>query len=255
MNKIFRIGLTAILAGGLLCGAASAEPATPDKGKTKVEMALLGPDRQPRAPQQAVKAPVRRTETRRTQVATPPPPPVKPFVYENTECKSLTNVPYDLQGGEFFCYQDRPTMFYLDDGNVRMWTPEGRFPVNKLGAMGADREFMRLEFAERFGVWANGRIEDQEPRAIVTAMESRIKEMVCGVWSGPQATHIAGVPVTMSTGFDEYANHWYEIIAWERFGNTYAVATRVPYNTRYNTQRNTENAWIVSHMHPVTWAE
>ena len=105
MNKIFRIGLTAILAGGLLCGAASAEPATPDKGKTKVEMALLGPDRQPRAPQRAVKAPVRRTETRRTQVATPPPPPVKPFVYEKTECKSLTNVPYDLQGGEFFLIQ------------------------------------------------------------------------------------------------------------------------------------------------------
>jgi hypothetical protein len=255
MKKIFRIGLTAILAGGLLCGAASAEPATPDSGDTQVEMALLGPDRQPRAPQRAVKAPVRRTETRRTQVATPPPPPVKPFVYKKRECKTLTEVPYDLQGEEFFCYQNRPAFFYFDDGGVRMWTPDGRFPINKLGAMGADREFMRLEFAERMGVWANGRIADESPRAIVSAMQSRIKEMVCGTWSGPKATNIAGVPVTMSTGFDEHGNHWYEIISWERFGNTYAIATRVPYNTRLNTERNTENAWIVTHMHPTSWAE
>jgi hypothetical protein len=180
---------------------------------------------------------------------------VKPFVYEKRECKTLTNVPYDLQGEEFYCYQDRPIFHILDDGNVRMWTPEGRFPVNKLGAMGADREFMRLEFAERFGVWANGRIEDESPRAIVSSMQTRIKEMVCGTWSGPKATNIAGIPVTMSTGFDEHGNHWYELISWERFGNTYAVATRVPYNTRYNTQRNTENAWIVTHMHPTSWAE
>jgi len=255
MKKIFRIGLTAALAGGLLIGAASAEPATSNDDTTKVEMALLGPDRQPRAPQRAVKAPVKRTETRREQVVTPPPPPVKPFVYEKTDCKSLTNVPYDLQGEEFYCYQDRPTMFYFDDGKIRMWTPEGRFPVNKLGAMGADREFMRLEFAERFGVWANGRIEDKSPQTIVSEMEARIKEMVCGTWSGPQAVSIAGIPVTRATGYDYYGNHFYEIMAWERFGNTYAVATRVPYNVRYNTQRNIENAWIVTHMGPVTWVE
>lgn len=254
MRKFIRIGLSAVLAGGLFIGVAGAEPAQ-SADDARVEMALLGPDRQPRAPQRAVKAPVQRTETRREQVVTPPPPPVKPFVYEKHECKTLSEVPYNLQGEEFFCYQNRPITFYLDDGDVTMWTPMGRYPTNKLGAMGADREFMRLEFAERLGVWANGRIQDQSPQTIVSDMQARIEEMVCGTWTGPKATNIAGIPVTMATGVDEHGNYHYEIMSWERFGNTYAVATRVPYNVRYNTQRNAENAWIVTHMHPTTWVE
>lgn len=257
MKKIFSSALATCMVAGLLLGtAASADPgqAATDSA-TQAELALLGPDRSPRAPQRAVKAPVQRTETRRELPVEPPAPPVKPFVYEKRNCQSLLNVPYDLQGEDFFCYNDGAIFHYFDEGKVVMWTPEGRFPVNKLGAMGADREFMRLEYGERMGVWANGRIADQEPTEIVSDMVARIKGLTCGTWTAPKATYVAGVPVVQATGVDEYANFYYEVTAWERFGNKYAIATRVPYRSRYNTARNTELAWIVSHFHATNWTE
>ena len=259
MKKIFRNTLASFLAGGMLLGAgvnASAEPVNPVDTVTQVELALLGPDRSPRAPQRAVKAPVQRTEVRRTETTvTPPAPPVKPFVYERRDFKTLTDAPQNLQGTEFFCYQRGNVFHSLDEDRIHMWTPEGRFVVNSAGAMGADREFMRPEFGQRMGVWANSRIQDQTPRATVTSMVDRIKELTNGYWTEPEETHIAGIPVTMATGVDDFANYQYEIIAWERYGNKYAMATRVPYNTRYNARRNAELAWIVSHMHPSTWSE
>lgn len=257
MKKQFRTLLASLMVGGLVFGAtatASAEPASAEA--TSVEMALLGPDRSPRAPQRAVKAPVRKRNTRkrRRQVAQPPAPPVKPFVYKKRECKTLTDAPFDINGEQWMC-QDGPTYYDFDEGRVHLWTPNADQPVNKLGAMGADREFLNIEYCQRLGVWANGRIADQSPKGVVASMVKRIKGITCGTWTKPTATRIAGVPVTMATGYDEHGNYYYEVIALERFGNKYAFATRVPYKSRYSVHRNTELAWMVSHIHPSSWSE
>ena len=256
MNKQFRTLLASLMVGGLVIGAAtsvSAEPATPDAAT--VNLALLGPDRSPRAPQRAVKAPVRKQNVRRRQpVAEPPAPPVKPFVYEKRECKTLTNAPFDINGQPWIC-QNGPTYYSFDEGNVHLWTPNGDTWVNKLGVMGADREFLNIEYCQRLGVWANGRIADQSTTGLVADMVKRIKSITCGTWTKPMETNIAGVPVTMATGYDEHGNYYYEVIALERFGNKYAFATRVPYKSRYSVHRNTELAWMVTHIHPTNWSE
>jgi hypothetical protein len=256
MKKNFRTLIATFMTGGLLLGAAataSAEPATADT-TAPANLALLGPDRSMRAPQRAVKAPVRQTQERRETVVTPPAPPVKPFVYEKTECKTLTDAPRDINGEVWLCL-DGPTFYSFDEGRVRLWTPNGDQPINKLGAMGADREFLNLEYCQRLGVWANGRIADKSPQAMVGDMVSRIKAITCGTWSKPMADNIAGVPVTRAYGYDEFGNYYYEVIALERFGNKYAFATRIPYKTRYSVHRNTELAWMVTHIHPTSWSE
>lgn len=249
MNKNFRTLLATVMMGGLLIGAANAEPTNND------DLALLGPDRTMRAPQRAVKAPVRKPQTRRRRpVAQPPAPPVKPFVYKKRECRSLTDAPWDLNGLQWNC--DRSPRFYsFDEGRIHLWVPQGNQHINKMGAMGADREFLNLEYCQRLGVWANGRIADSSPKQLVGDMVSRIKGITCGTWTKPQATHIAGLPVTMATGYDEHGHYFYEVIALERFGNTYAFATRTPYKGRYNIHRNNELAWMVTHIHPTSWSE
>jgi len=255
MKKHYRTLIATLMTGGLVLGAAgsaSADPATP--GSTPADMALLGPDRSIRAPQRAVKAPVRKAQPRRETVVQPPAPPVKPFVYEKTECKSLTDVVYDINGESWMC-ADGPTFYSFDEDRIRLWTPNGDQPINKLGAMGADREFLNLEYCQRLGVWANGRIAKQSTKQIVGDMVSRIKGITCGTWSKPTADNIAGVPVTKAYGWDAFGNYYYEVIALERFGNRYAFATRVPYKSRYSVHRNTELAWMITHIHPTSWTE
>ena len=256
MNKNFRKLMATLMVSGLILGAAttaSAEPAAEATGTSNV--ALLGPDRSPRAPQRAVKAPVRRVRPRRrARPATPPPAPVKPFVYNKKECRTLTDAPQDISGLQWMCV-DGPTFYQLDSGQVRLWTPNGDQPINRQGAMGADREFLNLEYCQRLGVWANGRIADQSPKAMVSGMVSRIKSITCGTWSKPKATNIAGVPVTMATGYDVYGNYYYEVIALERFGNKYAFATRSPYKSHLSRHRKNELAWMVTHIHPTSWSE
>ena len=181
MKKNFRTSVAALMAGGMILAAAataSAEPAAQTEAPAGI--ALLGPDRSMRAPQRAVKAPVKRTQRRRQTVVEPPAPPVKPFVYKKRECKTLTDAPFDINGESWTCCDSGPTCYKFDEGRVRLWTPNGHFPVNKLGAMGADREFLNVEYWERLGVWANGRVADQSPKAIVGDMVSRIKAITCG---------------------------------------------------------------------------
>lgn len=257
MKKSFRALLVSALAGGMILGgsaAVNAEPVGSVDTTVPVEMALRGPDRVERAPQRAVKAPVKQAQPRQ-QVVTPPAPPVKPFVYEKNEFRSLTDAPYDVNGREFFCYQNGPLLYRFDDDRITLWTPTGRLPVNRLGAMGADTEFINVEYGQRLGVWANGRIADDSPQTIVSDMVARIKSITSGNWTEPTETHIAGVPVTMATGYDAFGNYWYEVIALERFGNKYAFATRTKYENRYNRYRNTELAYMISHIHPTTWSE
>ena len=121
--------------------------------------------------------------------------------------------------------------------------------------MGSDREFINLDYDERLGVWANGQISELSPDSIVNTMVSRIKGLTCGEWTKAKAVNIGGVPASMATGYDAHGNYFYEVIALERFGNKYAFATRTPYNKRYSVERNTELAWMVTHIHPTSWSK
>lgn len=259
MNKIFKTAMAACLVGGLCVGAsgvAQAEPAT-SSAQTS-ELALLGPDRSERAPARAVEAPVRRsTESRRTQqtVVTPPPAPVKAFTYEKKECKTLTNVPYDVNAQDHHLVGDGPSIYVLDNGKTHMWSPKDSYLRNKLGAMGADREYLNLDLCERVGVWANGRIAGQDLNTLVSNATSNMQNITCGDWSEPEQTNIAGVPVTMAKGVDVFGNYLYEIYALKRFGNTYMFATRTPYSNQYNVERNTDLAFLITHIHPSNWSE
>lgn len=256
MKKHLRTILTGCLVGGMLLGAsvsATAEPAATPATET-IELALRGPDRTIRAPQRAVKAPVARPAPRREKEITPPPPSPKPFVYEKKECKTLTNTPYDINAPQHHS-DEGPAIYHFDRNRVHMFSSTDRYVHNKLGAMGADREFMRLEFCERLGVWANGRIAGQSPRTLVSEMTDRLRGLTCGTWTKPTEVNMAGVPVTMATGYDEFGNYFYEVIAFERWGNTYAFATRTPYKSRYHTGRNAELAYLVTHIHPSNWVE
>lgn len=261
MNKQWRVAFMGCLAGGILLGTSmSATAETPvgvnTPGTGSMEMALRGPDRSPRAPQRAITAPTRRTESTRRQetIVTPPAAPVEAFVYKKTDCRPLTNTNYDIWGSQHRV-TGRASVYVFDDGRIHMWSPTDAYLVNKLGAMGADREFLRLDVCERLGVWTNGRIAGTSPTTIVSEMTARLEALTCGEWTDPEEAYVAGVPVIKSTGWDEYGNFFYEIYAFERFGNTYAFASRVPYKNRYNTERNVDLAYLISHIHPAVWVE
>lgn len=170
------------------------------------------------------------------------------------QCQTLTNAPMDINSEQWFSHSG-PRVYELDEGRVRLWAPSGRQPENSLGAMGADREFVNLEYSQRLGVWANGRLSEGSPRSIVTGMVGRAQTITGGTWTEPVETFIAGVPVAMATGYDLFGNYFFEVIALERFGHKYAFATRVPANERYSVKRNAELAWIVTHIHPSNWTE
>lgn len=251
MNKSLRMALGACLATGLFWGAAMAEPGTGS------EMALMGPDRSPRAPQRAVTAPTQRTEPVRRQetVVTPPPAaPAEAFVYEKSDCRTLTDAPFDIWG-EQHRSTDGPAIYEFDEGRVHAWSPTDKYLVNRLGAMGADREFLRLDACQRLGVWANGRIAGVAPTSIVGDMVTRLKDLTCGNWSDPHEYNVAGIPVIRAIGVDGHANYYYEVYAFERFGNTYAFATRVPYKSRYHRKANADLAFLITHIHPSVWIE
>lgn len=175
-------------------------------------------------------------------------------VHSKGEARTLTDAVWDLNG-ERWLFSNGPKMYELDDGRVHLWTLRGHYPVNRLGAMGADREFLTLEYGQRLGVWANRRIAGESPKSTVAEMVSRMSSLTGGTWTEPQETHVAGIPVTKACGYDEFGNYYYEVIALERFGNRYAFATRVPYRFRHDTRRNTELAWMISHIHPSLWTE
>lgn len=252
MNKHFRKAFAACLVSGMLLGAAVAEPTT-----SSTELALMGPDRSPRAPERAVTAPTKRTENVRreeTVIAPPAPATTEAFVYQKTECRTLTDAPFDIWGNQHRA-TGGPAIYEFDDDRVHAWSPTDRYLVNRLGAMGADREFLRLDACQRLGVWANGRIAGTAPTTIVNDMRSRLMTLTCGDWTEAHQYNVAGVPVTRATGVDTYANYYYEIYAWERFGNTYAFASRRPYKARYHVPSNTDLAFLITHLHPATWVE
>ena len=259
MNKIFRTAMAACLVGGLCVGASISAQAEPASSSTQTsELALLGPDRAQRAPARAVKAPVRRsTESRRRRqtVVTPPPAPIKRFTYKKKECKTLTNVPYDVNAQEHHAVWQGPGIYMLDNGRTHMWSPKDSYLRNKLGAMGADREYLNLDLSERVGVWANGRIAGKNLKSLVSGATSNMKNITCGDWSAPEQTNIAGVPVTMSRGVDVFGNYLYEVYALKRFGNTYMFATRTHYANQYNVDRNADLAYLITHIHPANWVE
>jgi hypothetical protein len=236
---------------GLLLGAAVAEPASGSGSEL-----AFGPDRTPRAPQRAVTAPTRRTESVRRQetVVAPPVVETETFVYKKTDCRTLTDAPFYVWGDQHRTTGE-PAIYLFDEDRVHMWSPTDEYLVNRLGAMGADREFMRLADCERLGVWANGRIAGTAPATIVSDMTTRLMALTCGDWTDPEEINIAGIPVTRATGVDEHGNYFYEVYAFERYGNTYAFATRLPYEARYNTCRNTDLAFLITHIHPAVWVE
>lgn len=254
MNKKMSMALAACMVSGLLVGAAVAEPTV---GATAgSELALMGPDRSPRAPQRAVTAPTRRTEAVRRQetVVTPPVVTTETFVYEKTDCRTLTDAPFDIWGPQHR-QNGGPAIYTFDEDRVHMWSPTDAYLNNRLGAMGADREFMRLDYCERLGVWANGRIAGTAPTTIVSEMTTRLLTLTCGDWTDPEEINMAGIPMVRATGVDVYGNYFYEIYSFERYGNTYAFASRVPYNTRYNVDRNSDLAFLMTHIHPAVWVE
>ncbi len=224
------------------------------------EIALLGPDRSPRAPQRAIEAPVdTSTEVRRREVrqeretVVAPPPVVEEFVYEKRVCRPLVYVPYKIdKRGAGTDIQDT---YLFEDGRIRMWTSDSRYYENSLGSMGADREFLHPTFCDRLGVWTNGDIAGHSPEHVVSTLVQRLEEVTCGTFTEPRLEHAAGIPVMASTGYDLFGRHYYEVYSWERFGNTYAVATRIPYNARYNVARNANLAYMISHTHPSSWTE
>lgn len=252
MNKHLRKAFAACMVSGLLLGAAVAEPATSGTG-----LALMGPDRSPRAPERAVTAPTQRVENvRRQETVVAPPAAVttEAFVYKRTDCRTLTDAPFDIWGQQHRAV-DGPAIYQFDEDRVHAWSPTDLYLVNRLGAMGADREFMRLDACQRLGVWANGRIAGTAPTTIVSEMTNRLMTLTCGDWTDPHEYNVAGIPVIRATGVDTYANYYYEIYAWERFGNTYAFASRRPYKSRYHVASNTDLAFLITHMHPSTWTK
>ncbi len=259
MKKYLNRMLGVCLASGLVLGGFSTtvaadviDPSNPQ------EMVLLGPDRSQRAPQRAIQAPVDSStqvqQRERETVVTPPPPPVQEFVYEKRVCPTLTNVRHDING-QTHHGPHGPSTYVFEDGAIHMWSSTDRYYVNRLGAMGADREFLNPDYCDRLGVWTNGRIAGQSPESIVTEMTERFAELACVTWSDPAPDNVAGIPVIKSTGYDIYGNYFYEVYALERYGNTYAFATRIPYKSRYNVKRNTNLEYMISHIHPSTWVE
>jgi hypothetical protein len=235
---------------GMLLGAAVAEPTAGP------ELSLMGPDRSPRAPERAVTAPTRRTEAVRREetVVTPPAVVTETFVYKKTDCRTLTDAPFDVWGNQHRTTHG-PAIYMFDEDRVHAWSPTDEYLVNRLGAMGADREFMRLDNCQRLGVWANGRIAGTAPTTIVSEMSARLMALTCGEWTDPHELNIAGVPVITATGVDVHGNYFYEIYAFERFGNTYAFASRRKYKARYHVEANTDLAFLITHIHPAVWVE
>lgn len=250
MKKNFTAALAACLLGGLLMGPAAADSTAP--GATLA----MGPDRAPRAPRKAVTAPVQRAESvRREETVVAPPAQVRDtFVYKKTECHSQTNVTYDIWG-QHHRVTNAAAVYSFDNGQVHAWSPTDAFLVNKLGTMEADREFLNLKACERLGVWANGGIAGSTPASIVADIVSKFKGVTCGSWTAPADYNVAGIPVTRATGVDVFGQYFYEVYALERFGNTYAFATRVPYRAMYNVKRNTDLAFLITHIHPAVWVE
>lgn len=254
MNKRLRQAVAACMMSGALLGAAVAEPAS------TAELALMGPDRSPRAPERAPTAPTRRTdnvrrETRREETVVAPPAAVtETFVYKKSDCRSLTDAPIDIWGQKLHT-TGGPAVYMFDEDRLHAWSATDAYLVNRLGAMGADREFIRLDNCQRLGVWANGRIAGTAPTTVVSEMTTRLMALTCGDWTDPHDYNIAGIPVTRATGVDEHANYYYEIYAWERFGNTYAFASRRPYKARYNVKSNIDLAYLITHIHPAVWVE
>lgn len=252
MKKSMARVLGALFMGAMLLGTAMAEPANSSS------QLAMGPDRVPRSPGKAVTAPVHRPEpVRREKVETVVAPVVQTkstFVYKKTECKTLTNVVYDIWGAQHRV-TGRPAVYMLDEGKVHMWSPTDTYLDNRLGKMEADREFLDFQACQRLGVWANGGIAGSAPTAIVSDMVSKVKSLTCGDYSAPKEINIAGVPVIQATGVDVYGNYFYEFYSFERFGNTYAFASRVPYKARYNVERNTNLAYLITHIHPAVWVE
>lgn len=257
MRSLFRAALTVGLAATVTIAGAQAEPAAQNSPAAATEIAMDGPDRYERVQEQAperVQPPQRRPER-----VTPPPPRPAPAVqtmkYEKMECKTLTNTPYDCNWTGQNTWQRPTDVYYFDNENVHMFTSTDLYRPNRMGAMGADQEFMRLALNARLGVWANGNLGNQAPRSILNSMVARMQKLTCGTWSSPQAVNVAGVPAYRVTGVDEFGNYHYELYALQRFGNTYAFARRTDYSNRWNTQLQDELAYMISHIHPHNWDE
>lgn len=251
MKKTLRMAFAACMVSGMLLGAAAADP-----GAATSEMALMGPDRTPRAPERAVTAPTRRTEPVRREetVVTPPAVVTETFVYKKTDCRTLTDAPFDIWGPQHRTTGE-PAIYVFDEDRVHAWSPTDEYLINRLGAMGADREFLRVADCQRLGVWANGRVAGTAPATIVSEMTARLMALTCGEWTDPHEYNVAGIPVIRATGVDVYGNYFYEIYAFERYGNTYAFASRRPYKARYNVDANTDLAFLITHIHPAVWVE
>lgn len=169
----------------------------------------------------------------------------------SAEYKTLTDSPRDTNREGYS--ELAPDTLLLDGGNVTLWLKSDEWDINKKGAMGADVEFFSNRLDARIGVWANGDLAQKAPRSIVTDMVNRMKEITGGTWTPAEKVDLAGIPVYMSEGRDEYGNYYYKVYALERWGQKYAFAVRTDYDNRWNEWLNAELAYAVTHIHPTQW--
>jgi hypothetical protein len=171
-------------------------------------------------------------------------------VYAAPNWRSLTDAPRDLQGQGYD--RHRPLEVKYAGGDFAVLLPSDDWVYNASGAMGADNEYFHETLGARLGVWAGPSIAGKQPRALVSEWVGNIKQITGGEWTAPKTTTIAGVPVVQATGYDVYGNYAYRVVAFNRFGQNVALATRIPYEERWNRQLDEDITSIVTESHLTT---
>jgi len=164
--------------------------------------------------------------------------------------KTLTDAPRNIDGQGY--RKDRPIDIRHSKGEVVIAMPNDQWVLNSAGAMGADKEFYHEVLGARLGIWAGESIAGKQPRAIVSEWVGNIKALTGGDWGAPKAKSIAGVPVVEAGGVDAFGNYYYRIIAFNKLGINYAVATRIPYEHRWNRVLDEDTTSLITDCHKST---
>ncbi len=162
-------------------------------------------------------------------------------------CKTLSNTPHNINGGRVHVIV--PTTWSLNNW-VKAEISNDDMMENKRAAMGADIEYFSHLYGARIGIWANKDIQKRAPRSILARMSRRMQQLTGGKWSSIRSVNVAGIPASKVTGVDLFGNYHYELYAWTRYGQTYAMAVRVPYEKRWDSKFNSDVAYILTHIHP-----
>lgn len=161
--------------------------------------------------------------------------------------KTLTDAPRNIDGQGY--NQQRPIETKYANGDIIVAIPGDHWVLNSAGQMGADNEYYHEPTGARLGVWAGPSLEGKQPRAIVSEWVGNIKQITGGEWTAPQARTQAGWPIVEATGYDVYGNYFYRVIAFQKFGQTYAIAMRAPYEERWNRDLDEDITSIITDSH------